>query len=143
MKTQKITSCTSQLLSAKGCGITKKAVFVSVTEALAGRGVDIATTTPLIDIARGFWFVDDHKINQCELLVAVDKGIIRGVWEIDTTFRWAQMTKNAIPTRNVRRVVVVPGRKYCKLTNEVLQGLKGRKSSSIGIRMYGPVRYNF
>ena len=137
------TKDTKQPLSAKGCVLSRKAVFVSVTKALSGRGIDITPTTPLIDIARGFWFVDDNKIRQCEVLVAIDKGIIRGAWEIDTTFSWTQMTANAIPTRNVRRVVVVPGRKYCKLTNEVLQGLKGKKASSIGIRMCGPVRYNF
>ena len=123
--------------------ITKKAIFVSVTVARSGKGVDIAPTTPLVDIARGFWFVDDYKVNQCELLVAVDKGIICGIWEIDTTFKWTQMTANAIPTRNVSRVVVVPGKKYCKLTNEALHELKDMKSTAIGIRMYGPVRYNF
>ena len=123
--------------------ITRKAVFVSVTKALSGVAPDIVPGMPLRDIARGFWFVNDSKINQCELLVAIEKGIIRGAWEIDTSYGWHQMTATAIPTRNVQYVVVVPGRKYCKVTNEVLQGLKGTKSTAIGIRMYGPVRYNF
>lgn len=143
MKTNENTCGISQLLSAKGCGLLKKAVFVSVTEALSGRGIDIAPTTPLIDIARGFWFVNDNKIKQCEVLFAIDNGIIRGAWEIDVSYGWRQMTANAIHSRNVNKVVVEPGRKYCKLTNEVFQGLKGKKSSAIGIRMCGPVRYNF
>lgn len=134
----------STLKKTKGTGaISRKAIFVSVTKALAGSVPDIVPGMPLCDIARGFWFVNDSKIGQCELLVAVEKGIIRGTWEIDTSYGWHQMTATAIPTHNVRNIVVVPGRKYCKVMNEVLQGLKGTKSAAVGIRMYGPVRYNF
>ena len=56
--------------------ITRKAVFVSVTNALAGEIPDILPSTPLVDFSRGFWYVNANKIKQCELLVAVEKGIV-------------------------------------------------------------------
>lgn len=126
-----------------GCAIQKKAIFVSVTDALAGKVPDIVPVTPLPDVARGFWFVDDGKINQCELLVAVQKGIIRGVWEIDTDYGWHQMSVTAISTRNVKSSSIDPRRKYCRVVKEVSPALKGKKLLAIGMRMYGPVRYNF
>lgn len=123
----------------------RKAIFVSVTNALAGLVPDILPTTPLDDVARGFWHANDIKVKQCELLVAVDKNIIRGIWEIDTTFGWHPMSKAAIPTRNLSMMVVDPSRKYCRVTGAILSGLKGKELSSVwhGMRMYGPVRYNF
>lgn len=126
-----------------GCAIQKKAIFVSVTDALAGKVPDVDSRTPLPDIARGFWRAKDSKIRQCELLVAVQKGIIRGVWEIDTNYGWHQMSVTAIPTRNVTPSSVDPRRKYCRVVKEVSPALKGKKLLAIGMRMYGPVRYNF
>ena len=123
----------------------RKAIFVSVTNALAGRVADIPPNSPLSDTSRGFWHVNDDKIDQCELLVAVDQGFIRGIWEIDMEFMWHQMSLTAIPTRLTQNMVVDPSRKYCRVKAAVLGELKGKKLSSIhrGFRMYGPVRYNF
>ena len=127
------------------CVTARKAVFVSVTDALAGRVRGILPTTPLEDVARGFWYVNDNKIKQCELLVAVDNSIIRGVWEIDLNFRWQPMSKAAIPTRNLSMVDVDPKRKYCCVLRAIWPVLNGKKLSSVwcGMRMCGPVRYNF
>ena len=76
--------------------------------------------------------------------MAVEKGIIRGVWEIDMKYGWHPMSATAIPTRDVKRIVIEPNRKYCKVSKE-LTDLKGKALSSVmnGMRMYGPVRYNF
>ena len=143
MKAMEKAGNTSQLHSTSGCGITRKAVFVSVTEALSGNIPEVSPRTPLRDIARGFWFVNDSKIKQCELLVAVERGTVCGVWEIDTSYGWHRMTATAIPTRDLKHLVVDPRRKYCRVGEEVMSHLKGRKTSSMGIRMSGPVRYNF
>lgn len=128
-----------------GCVTARKAVFVSVTDALAGLVPDIMPTTPLDDVARGFWHVNDITVKQCELLVAVDKSIIRGIWEIDMDFGWHPMSKAAIPTRNISMMVVDPSRKYCRVTGAILPEFYGKELSSVwgGMRMYGPVRYNF
>ena len=125
--------------------ITRKAVFVSVTRALAGEIPDILPRTPLVDFSRGFWYVDDSKIRQCELLVAVAKGIVRGVWEIDMEYGWHPMSATAIPTLNTKQMVIEPQRQYCRVLGEVLHELKGKRLSAVmgGMRMYGPVQYNF
>lgn len=127
----------------KDAAFRRKAVFVSVTEALSGKVPDIAPGMPLADIARGFWYVSGNKISQCELLVAVEKGIIRGVWEIDMGFGWQPMSANAIPTHNIQYLVVDPARQYCRVKGAVLPELNGKKLAAFGMRMYGPVRYNF
>ena len=125
--------------------ITRKAVFVSVTNALAGEIPDILSSTPLVDFSRGFWYVNASKIKQCELLVAVEKGIVRGVWEIDMKYGWHPMSATAIPTLNTKQMVIDPQRQYCRVLGEVLHELKGKRLSAVmsGMRMYGPVQYNF
>ena len=125
--------------------ITRKAVFVSVTNALAGKIPGILPSTPLVDFSRGFWHVNASKIEQCELLVAVEKGIVRGVWEIDVDYKWHPMSATAIPTLNTKQMVIDPQRQYCRVLGEVLHELKGKRLSAVmsGMRMYGPVQYNF
>ena len=131
--------------TAKGVAISRKAVFVSVTNARAGKIPDILQTTPLVDFSRGFWYVNASKIKQCELLVAVEKGIVRGVWEIDMKYGWHPMSATAIPTLNTKQMVIDPQRQYCRVRREVLLELKDKELSSVvnGMRMYGPVQYNF
>lgn len=129
----------------KNGAITRKAVFVSVTHARSGNAPDILPSTPLVDIARGFWYVNAGKIKQCELLVAVEKGIIRGVWEIDMGYGWHPMSMTATPTRDVKQMVIDPKRQYCRVLRAVLPELKDKKLSVVmnGMRMCGPVQYNF
>ena len=125
----------------KNVAIVRKAVFVSVTHALSGNAPDILPSTPLVDIARGFWYVDDSKIRQCELLVAVEKGIVRGVWEIDMKYGWHPMTITATPTRDVKQMIIEPKRQYCRVLRAVFPKLKGMKLSAVmgGMRMCGPL----
>ena len=55
------------------------------------------------------------------------------------------MSAAAIPTRNVNGMVVDPRRQYCRVIAEVLPEFKGKNLASVmnGMRMYGPVMYNF
>ena len=139
------TNSTFQLQPAGACPFARKAVFVSVTKALSGEAPDIAPGMPLADIARGFWHVNNNKIKQCELLVAVERGIIRGIWEIDTAYGWHPMSATAIPTHDLRYIVVDPSRKYCQIKREVLSDFKNKKLLHINgmVRMRGPIQYNF
>lgn len=73
----------------------------------------ITSDTPLVDMARGCWFVNSNKVNQCELLVAVNKGFIVDVWEIDKRFPWRTVTPNAISTRVLTNTD--HRRKYCEV----------------------------
>ena len=127
--------------------LTRKAVFVNVTKALNGQVADVTPTTPLEDISRGCWYVSD-KVYQCELLVAVEKSIVRGIWEIDKSFGWHPMAMNAIPTRQFKPTDIDPRRQYCQLRNVVPaneRNLVGKSVMVVGgfARMCGPVRYNF
>lgn len=124
----------------------KKTIFVSVTKSMKGAVHGITSATPLVDMARGCWFVNSNKVNQCELLVAVNKGFIVDVWEIDKRFPWRTVTPNAISTRVLTNTD--HRRKYCEVKKTIPSqgGLYPRqKISSIpGLgRMYGPVMYNF
>ena len=126
---------------------TRKTIFVSVTTALAG-GTDGVNplTTSLVNIARGYWRVDVAKARQCELLAAVEKNIIKGVWEIDRQFGWQPMrTVNDIsPDRHPSRVY--SGTYYCQLLGNMVTDIPiGTEITSIpGMdRMRGPFQYNF
>ena len=121
-----------------------KTIFVSVTKALNGEIDDVKTTTPLKDVARGWWHVNMQKAKQCELLAAVYSGTIKGVWMIDHSVGWKPMTMHSIPTRHP--IDIEPNRKYCELQGMFEDdGIIGRKISSLPnvARMRGPVRYNF
>lgn len=127
--------------------ITRRAIFVSITNAQKGLIPDITAHTPLVDRARGFWLVNTTKALQCDLLVGVNNGTIEGVWEIDKSFKWQRMTAMAIPTRNLSNTTIDPRRKYCKVKQNVPdEGIfVGRKLSSVSTinQMCFPVRYNF
>ena len=125
--------------------LNRKTIFVSVTVSINGGNPTVRTTTPLPDIARGYWHVNNGKINQCELLAAVDNGVIKGIWEIDKNFGWKPMAINSISTRNLHSGVIEPKRKYCKVLSPVERDLVNKPLSIINgmKRMYGPVRYNF
>ena len=128
--------------------LTRKAIFVSITKANKGVDPAIDAMTTLEDRSRGYWFVDDGKASQCELLVAVDNGKIVMVWEIDREFGWRPW-KNAddIPTQHHPQTDIDSGRKYCRLKGDAPENaqLEGRLITEIdGMpRMYGPVEYNF
>ena len=85
--------------------LTRKSIFVSITKANKGDDPAIDARTTLEDRSRGYRLVDDGKASQCELLAAVDNGIIVKVWEIDREFGWmrwkTRMTflRNTIPKR--------------------------------------------
>ena len=127
--------------------LKRKTVFVCITRALAGRDPSISSVTPIEGMACGFWFAKDQKIRQCELLVAVSKNIIRGVWEIDTARGWNPMAVGAIPLVTHSPSEINPRRRFCRFkggtpAESVLVGhdiscIKGMD------RMYGPIRYNF
>ena len=123
--------------------LNRKTIFVSVTDALNGRNRTVLPTTPLPDIARGWWHAVDSKVNQCELLVAVDKGVVVGIWEIDRNFGWRPMAMNTIPTRLLKPSDIEPERKYCRFLSSIDNGLIGKPITSItGMKpMRGPIQY--
>ena len=135
------------MASSKGSvSLNRKAVFVSITKALNGKVPDVkVNVTPLQDIARGCWYVNDAKIKQCELLVAVYDGVIKGVWEIDRNAGWRIMSINAIPTRTFKPADIDPRRKYCELKGKVMCDIVGHRLTVIRgmARMRGPIQYNF
>ncbi len=131
---------TGQLIS-----LNRRAVFVSITRAQRGLISDIVANTPLVDRARGFWHVNLAKAMQCDLLIAVNRGIIEGVWEIDKKFRWQSMSANAISTRRPAQNVD-PTRRYCQVIKncppERALLLNQRITKIIGMdRMRGPIQY--
>ena len=102
--------------------LNRNAIFVSITRANRGEIPDIDNGTTLEDRSCGYWHVNVPKVNQCELLIAVDGGTIVKVWGIDRDFGWRPMERGALPTQH-----------------------KGRRINEIDgmARMRGPVRYNF
>lgn len=127
----------------------RSALFVSITEGQQGGVDDIKAGTPLVDKARGWWSVTE-RADSCELLVAVDAGVVVDVWEIDRQFGWRPMAVGAISTRSVTQAdVETPhGRlcKYCQVSQTVppeRELCKGRKLSEVSDlnQMYGPFRY--
>ena len=131
-------------MSTRKIKFTRKTIFVCVTGAHEGKIKDVRPETPPEDVARGFWLVDDAKANQCQVLAAVDKGIITGVWEIDQSAKWQNAKFGEIPTRSA--IDIDARRKYCEV-KRVLKDCPiygAHVSSIVGVgRMYGPVRYNF
>jgi len=125
--------------------LKRKTIFVSVTDARNGRNRTVLPTTPLPDIARGWWHAVDAKINQCELLAAVDNGVVVGIWEIDRNFGWRPMAMNTISTRVLKPSDIEPKRKYCRLLSPVSDdnSLIGKPIISInGMKpMRGPIQY--
>ena len=122
---------------------TRKTIFVSVTKALKGEVDDVLSTTPLKDVARGYWEVG-RKASQCELLAAVENGVVIGVWEIDRSKGWTPSQRRSIKTRGP--IIPDPNRKYCEVTTAQPNcPINGKPVSSIVDvwRMYGPIRYNF
>lgn len=129
----------------------RAAIFVSVTEGRHGGVGDIKPQTPLSDRARGWWSVTE-RADSCELLVAVDAGVVVGVWKIDREFGWRPMAVGAIPTRPVTQAdVETPhGRKckYCQITETVpleRECCVDKKLSEVSNldQMYGPFRYGY
>ena len=127
--------------------ITRPTIFVSITKAQRGQVPNITASTPLVDRARGFWFANQTKAEQCDLLVAVNDGVIEGVWEIDKSFKWQRMTATAIPTLDSSKTNVDPRRKYCqvKSTTPEESVFVGQRLSDVSTidKMCFPVRYNF
>lgn len=113
-----------------------------ITNAMAGRDPAIPKGAPPLNCARGYWFLDDAKARQCELLIAVDAGTIAGVWEIDRKAGWQPMRTNAIP--NLGHTTADVRRKYCEVLDTVPpeSRLVGRPVSASGCvkRMFGPVQ---
>ena len=113
--------------------ITKlKVIFVCVTK--------IRKQYPMLsleDCARGYWRVGDRS-KQCDVLAAVEKGTVKGVWGIDHAFGWKSMGKAMIPSRPFP---TDPTRKVCRL----IQNVEKNASGLIGknVRMHGPVDYSF
>lgn len=125
--------------------LNRNAIFVSITKANRGEIPAIDASTTLEDRSRGYWHVNDGKVSQCELLIAVDGGEIVKVWGIDRDFGWRPMERGALPTQHNKGVD--PRRKYCRLLGVAPENaqLKGRRINEIDgmARMRGPVRYNF
>ena len=101
----------------------RKTIFVSVTKSIQGtaqekRDLGITTNTPLVDCARGFWLVNPAKASQCELIAAVCRDQIIGVWQIDRSIGWRRATRNAILSRNL--TTVDTRRWYCEALKEIL-----------------------
>lgn len=126
----------------------RSAIFVSITEGLNGGVEDIKQETPLVDKARGWWAVTE-RVDSCELLVAVNAGVVVGVWEIDRGFGWKPMAVGAIPTRPITQAdVETPhGRncKYCQVTQAIPPERVhiGSPLSEVSDlkQMYGPIQY--
>ena len=96
------------------------------------------------DWSRGCWLVDDAKANQCEVLVAIVRGTIVGMWDIDMSFPWRIATSPELPTRKLppmdkRRKVcrIIKGSevKYRKFIGATITESDG------GSFMHGQVRY--
>ena len=125
--------------------LNRNAIFVSITKANRGEIPAIDASTTLEDRSRGYWHVNDGKVSQCELLIAVDGGEIVKVWGIDRDFGWRPMEEGALPTQH--NGGVDPRRKYCKLLGVAPENaqLEGRRITDIDgmSRMRGPVGYNF
>ena len=123
----------------------RKTIFVSITNAMAGRDPAIPKGTLPLNCARGYWLVDDTKVAQCELLVAGDAGTIAGVWEINRKAGWQPMRTNAIP--GLKHTTADARRKFCEVLDVVPleRSLVGSPISDSGCvkRMFGPIRYNF
>lgn len=133
----------SKIAKCVGCK-RRKAIFVSITKAMNGEIDGTTKETEPKDMARGFWHVRDDKAEQAELLVAVNKGVIEGVWEIDRTKGWESMKEGVIP--NLIYKEIDTSRKFCcvKDVTPIEYSLIGEPVSRLGIaRMYGPVGYNF
>lgn len=123
--------------------LVRNTIFVSVTEALAGKIPGTPPNLPREDIARGFWLVDLAKASQCELLAAVEKNIVIGLWEIDRNFGWQPMCVGAIPPRTYP--TIEPQKSYCQVTKPATDIPLGTRVPNIANMksMCGPVQYNF
>ena len=122
---------------------SRKTIFVNISKSLRGEIYDVLPTMPLVDVARGYWNVSS-KASQCEVLAAVDKGVVVGVWEINRSKGWMPSQRRSIKTRG--SIIPDPNCKYCEVTTAQPNcPINGKPVSSIvGVwRMYGPVRYNF
>ena len=128
--------------------LTRRAIFVSIARANRGDDRAIDASTALEDRSRGYWHVNDRKASQCELLVAVDGGIIEHVREIDGDFGWRPWKNaNDIPPQHHPKADIDSRRKYCRLKdvapeNEQLAEQRITEIDGMG-RLRGPVRYNF
>lgn len=124
----------------------RKTIFVSVTSALAGNvdGVN-PKVTKLPDIARGYWRVNVAKALQCELLAAVERNVVIGIWEIDRKFGWQSMrtVHDISPDRHPSKVY--PGY-YCRLLDnpvtDISIGTDIRSIPNVG-SMNRSFQYNF
>ena len=123
--------------------LLRKTIFVSVTKALAGKIPGTPSNLPREDIARGFWLVNLAKVSQCELLAAVEKNVVVGLWEIDKKFGWQPMRCGAIHLRTYP--TVDPQKSYCQVTKPATDIPIGTRVPNIANvkSMRGPVQYNF
>ena len=123
--------------------LSRKTIFVSVTKALAGKIPGTPSNLPREDIARGFWLVNLAKARQCELLAAVRKNVVVGLWEIDKKFGWQPMRFGAIHLRTYP--TVDPQKSYCQVTKPATDIQLGTLVPNVANMksMCGPVQYNF
>lgn len=117
----------------------KKTLFVCVTNLWRtpnGKG----EVAPDADYARGCWYVNEDKADQCEWLMAVDRGEIVGMWEIVSSRPiWLSVVKRPVETRDMTKSD--PRRMVCNVV-DVPDSLR-RKYVGQRRRMYGPVGYSF
>lgn len=125
----------------------KSTIFVCVTKKFdeGENGVSWGQVSSE-DWARGCWLVDDTKANRCEVLVAIVRGEIIGMWDIDESFPWTRATSKELPKRKLP-----PEDKRRKLCR-VVPNSSSRYTKFIGAKivcpnnesfMHGPVRYKF
>ena len=118
-------------------------MFVSITNNRGQAGLD---GRPMCDadMARGFWRIRDFaKANACQVLVAIDKSQIVGVWNMNCTVGWQQGAPGAIPNRQFSNKDRL--RYYCELTGccREAQEVVGSSIRSVtdGKTMHGPIMY--
>ena len=124
-------------------GMMVRALFVSVTNN-SGQAGNNGNPLNDADVARGFWHIRQlARANACQILVAVDKGRIVGVWNIDQTVGWQLGTPTAIPNRPFN--LGDSNRYYCVLSGVCQQavGVVGHRMAHVtgGQTMRGPIRY--
>jgi hypothetical protein len=117
----------------------KKTLFVCVTDLWRTENAQ-GIVAPDPDYARGCWYIDENKGNQCEWLVAVNSGVIVGMWEIvhDNPI-WDSVSNRPIDTRDMAKVDV--RRKVCRLKD--LPNTVRKNFIGLNWRMYGPIGYSF
>lgn len=118
------------------------AVFVSITRYKGRKGIN-GKVLSAEDQSRGFWHIRNLKCaNAAKLLVAVNDGVIDGIWDIDCSKQWQNGYAGAIKNRTTEPQD--ENKYFCVVKGDCMakRHLIGKKLNDVvGFSMCGPLRY--